>query len=435
MDTLVSRLTVYKKAAENSFLARLAGFVADWKKGSETNNRYQSALGDLTAELLEIATRCGLDENLWQGYLACFLLTAECPFSLTVERAKEPEGSIHQLVKGDMERFFALFHYDFSAMEQSLGTDLFSVLTHYRAIPKNERAYNKGVSGQVMALMHRLKEASDPEEFYLAVTDTYRQVGVGTFGLNHAFRVEKGKDGRAVFLPISNLEQKKMSDLLGYEWQKAKLIENTEAFLEHKPANNVLLFGDSGTGKSSCIKALVSSYGDKGLRVIEIYKHQFELLSDIIGQIKSRNYRFLLYMDDLSFEEFEIEYKYLKAVIEGDLEVRPDNLLIYATSNRRHLIRETWKDKTDSDNELHRNDTVEEKLSLVHRFGLTINFSKPNRKEYHEIVKFLAQKAGLDVSDEAALFLAADRWEMTGGGISGRTAEQFVQSLSGKETT
>lgn len=199
-------------------------------------------------------------------------------------------------------------------------------------------------------------------------------------------------------------------------------------------ANNVLLFGDSGTGKSTSIKAILNEYYPQGLRMVEIYKHQFQDLSAVISIIKNRNYRFIIYMDDLSFEEFEIEYKYLKAVIEGGLETKPENVLIYATSNRRHLIRETWSDRSDmSDDELHRSDTMQEKLSLVNRFGISINYSSPSVQEYYEIVRRLAaEHPQITLSDEE-LCLEASRWEMRHGGISGRTAQQFIDYLAGKK--
>ena len=182
------------------------------------------------------------------------------------------------------------------------------------------------------------------------------------------------------------------------------------------------------------IKAILNEYYSQGLRMIEIYKHQFKDLSSVIAQIKNRNYRFIIYMDDLSFEEFEIEYKYLKAVIEGGLETKPDNVLIYATSNRRHLIRETWSDRSDmSQDELHRSDTMQEKLSLVNRFGVSINYSKPTQKEYFDIVCKLAKRyASITLSDEE-LCKEANKWELSHGGISGRTAQQFINYLAGKE--
>lgn len=169
--------------------------------------------------------------------------------------------------------------------------------------------------------------------------------------------------------------------------------------------------------------------------MIEIYKHQFKDLSTVIADIKNRNYKFIIYMDDLSFEEFEIEYKFLKAVIEGGVETKPDNILIYATSNRRHLIKETWNDRSDmeSANGLHRSDTIEEKLSLVNRFGCQINYSKPSQKEYFNIVVNLAKKNGLTMTEEE-LCAEANKWELSHGGISGRTAQQFINHCLGNES-
>ena len=233
-------------------------------------------------------------------------------------------------------------------------------------------------------------------------------------------------------MPITNIAHVHLDDLVGYENAKKKLIDNTKAFVEGKKANNCLLFGDAGTGKSSSIKAILNQYYDQGLRMIEVYKHQFQDLNDVIAQIKNRNYKFIIYMDDLSFEEFEIEYKYLKAVIEGGLEKKPENVLIYATSNRRHLIRETFKDKQDRDEDMHTNDTVQEKLSLVARFGVTIYFGSPDKKAFQEIVRTLAIKNGINLPEEE-LLLEANKWELSHGGLSGRTAQQFIDYLSGQE--
>ena len=198
----------------------------------------------------------------------------------------------------------------------------------------------------------------------------------------------------------------------------------------------MLLYGDSGTGKSSSVKAVLNEYAAEGLRMIEIYKHQFRDLSAVIAAVKRRNYRFIIFIDDLSFEEHEVEYKFLKAVIEGGVETRPDNVLLYAPSNRRHLIRETWNDRSDMehDGDIHRSDTMEEKLSLASRFGVAINYSSPNREQYYDIVRGLAARAGrLDLPEEELLLLA-NRWEIRHGGVSGRTAQQFINYLAGKET-
>ena len=267
---------------------------------------------------------------------------------------------------------------------------------------------------------------------YAPPADFYKAYGVGMFGLNKAFRlIDKGQ-GEPDFYPINNLDKVMLDDLVGYEIQKKKLVDNTEAFVQGRKANNVLLFGDSGTGKSTSIKAIVNQYYDQGLRMIEIYKHQFKDLSGVIARIKNRNYRFIIYMDDLSFEEFEIEYKFLKAVIEGGVETKPENILIYATSNRRHLIKENWNDRNDMEHtqDMHRSDTMEEKLSLVNRFGVTISYTKPTPKEFMEIVITLARKQGIAMSEED-LKKEANKWELSHGGISGRTAQQFVNYLAG----
>ena len=201
--------------------------------------------------------------------------------------------------------------------------------------------------------------------------------------------------------------------------------------MEGRRANNCLLFGDAGTGKSSSIKGILNKYYDQGLRIIEVYKHQFKDLNDVIAQVKNRNYKFIIYMDDLSYEEFEIEYKYLKAVIEGGLEKKPDNILIYATSNRRHLVREKFSDKEERRDDLHASDTVQEKLSLVSRFGVTIFFCAPDKKQFQNIVKVLAERYDIKMPEEE-LLLEANKWELQHGGLSGRTAQQFIDYLCGQ---
>lgn len=384
-------------------------------------------------KILIVATDYGFDQNLWQNYLTYLLITDENPFSITCEKIGANDGSVNHFAKNDFKAFMELFHYDFGYLEDALGVDCFSTLSDYCAIGKPELMYNKNVSEKVRALSGKLAAAKTEEEFFACVTDFYRDYGVGMFGLNKAFRIGNVDEfGHITFQAINNMDKVMLDDLIGYEIQKKKLIANTKAFVEGRKANNVLLFGDSGTGKSTSIKAIVNEFYDKGLRMIEIYKHQFKDLSNVIAQIKNRNYKFIIYMDDLSFEEFEVEYKFLKAVIEGGVETKPENILIYATSNRRHLIKETWNDRNDMEFQdgLHRSDTMEEKLSLVNRFGVTISYSKPTPKEYYEIAIGLARRAGITMSDDE-IKAEANKWELSHGGISGRTAQQFVNYLLG----
>lgn len=383
--------------------------------------------------LLIVATDYGFNYNLWHNYLTFFLVTNENPFSITCEKVGANDGSVNHFAKNDFKVFRNLFHFDFSQIEQELGIDCFSHLSHYKAIGKPELMYNKNVSEKIIALSAELEMAADEDEFFDSVTAFYKDYGVGMFGLNKAFRIkESSREADVSFVAINNMDKVMLDDLIGYEIQKKKLVDNTKAFVEGRKANNVLLFGDSGTGKSTSIKAIVNAFYPQGLRMIEIYKHQFKDLSNVIAQIKNRNYRFIIYMDDLSFEEFETEYKFLKAVIEGGVETKPENILIYATSNRRHLIKETWNDRSDVkiQNGMHQSDTMEEKLSLVNRFGVTINYSKPSQKEYFNIVTQLAHRQGITMSDEE-LRAEANKWELSHGGISGRTAQQFVNYLAG----
>lgn len=428
----VSKLILYRNMGEDSILRRLSEI---FKRFDSCHYRSEELITDIYREikkLLDLATTYGFDKNLWHNYLTFVLITNENSFSLTSEKVGANDGTVNHFAKNDFQAFMNLFHYDFRPIEETLGIDCFSTLLHYKAVVKQERMYNKNVSEKVRALSDVLAAAENADQFFDAVTGFYKEYGVGMFGLNKAFRIVERDEGMPDLVPINNLDKVVLDDLTGYEIQKKKLIDNTEAFVSGRTANNCLLFGDAGTGKSTSIKAILNEYYDRGLRMIEIYKHQFKYLSQIISHVKNRNYRFIIYMDDLSFEEFEIEYKYLKAVIEGGMETRPDNVLIYATSNRRHLIRETWNDRSDMDEEMHRSDTMQEKLSLVYRFGITINFSKPSQKEYFDIVRNLARKyPQITLSDEE-LCAQANKWELSHGGISGRTAQQFINYLAGQ---
>lgn len=381
-------------------------------------------------ELLELAAGYGFEGNLWHNYLTFLLVNDENGYSTECEIVGEIEGSINTITLHDFEIFRELFAYDFTILEKALGVNCLSVLMHYENVKGHGKVFNKRIRDRICELSEKLGTCENAEEFKCTMTQFYKEFGVGKFGLHKAFRIEHTEAG-ADIVPITKIAHVHLDDLVGYEIAKKKLIENTEAFVKGKKANNCLLFGDAGTGKSTSIKAILNQYYDQGLRMIEVYKHQFQDLNDVIAQIKNRNYKFIIYMDDLSFEEFEIEYKYLKAVIEGGLEKKPDNILIYATSNRRHLVRETFRDKSDRDEELHTNDTVQEKLSLVARFGVTIYFGGPSKKEFQQIVKTLAQKNQINMPEEE-LLLEANKWELSHGGLSGRTAQQFIDYLLGK---
>jgi predicted AAA+ superfamily ATPase len=430
----VSKLLLYSNLGDDSVLLKLCCIFEKWEKKKEDKDTLIHEIYAQVKRILDLATSYGFDKNLWQNYLTFVIIQNENSFSLTCERqGVAKEGSVNVLAKKDFKIFKNLFNFDFSKIEKDLGIDCFSIITSYKAIPKREQIYNKTVSEAVRSLSEKINLAKDENEVFNLVTDHYKNCGVGMFGLNRAFRIGR-ENNNLVFYPINNADTVRLSDLVGYEIQKKQLVDNTKAFVDRRLANNALLYGDSGTGKSSSIKAVLNEFYPQGLRMIEIYKHQFKDLSHVIAAVKNRNYRFIIYIDDLSFEENEIEYKFLKAVIEGGVETKPDNILIYATSNRRHLIKETFSDRNDMqfNDEIHHSDTMEEKLSLSARFGVLINYSSPDREEFYEIVRTLAKRENINL-DEETLLRKANQWELRHGGVSGRTARQFINSLDGAQ--
>ena len=411
-------LIIYKNLEQEQILNDMTFLMENYNNEYYNEEDLKSLLFACTGSILELCVDHGFEGNLWHDYLTFLLANDENAYSTSCEIVGETGGSINKVALHDFAIFKELFDYDFSAMEAGLGVDCVSMILDYTGSGTHGSVFNGRIRDRICALARSLGQTEGAEEFKASVTQFYKEFGVGKLGLHKAFRVAHDEEGVHI-VPITKIAHVQLDELVGYESAKKKLIDNTEAFVKGRRANNCLLFGDAGTGKSSSIKAILNKYYDQGLRMIEVYKHQFQDLNDVIAQIKNRNYKFIIYMDDLSFEEFEIEYKYLKAVIEGGLEKKPDNVLIYATSNRRHLIRETFRDK-------------EERDSLVARFGVTIYFGKPAKKEFQEIVRQLAKRNGIEM-DEEKLLLEANRWELSHGGMSGRTAQQFIDYLLGME--
>ena len=245
--------------------------------------------------------------------------------------------------------------------------------------------------------------------------------GYGIFARHTMFRVEKGE-----ILPFESPDEIRLDSLFGYEAERKKVLDNTKALLEGKPAANVLLFGDAGTGKSSTVKAVTNQLASEGLRLIELSKAQLPELPRVCGKIRENPLKFIIFIDDLSFNKNDDSLGTLKAILEGSASAKSENAVIYATSNRRHLVKESFSDREGDD--IHANDTKAELLSLSERFGLTVLFGKPDKKLYLEIVKNLARKKGIDL-DEASLFAKAEEYALRKGGRSARAAEQFTDLL------
>ncbi len=378
---------------------------------------YHADLPDGT-HLISEAVRYGWQGNLWHCHLTYCLLKDENPFALACERRCPEQDSLWQLAQKDMDVFLQLFR-------MGLDNPILMDFRHNSPVAETPEAK------RFTALARALAAAESGSELLELLTAYYKAHGLGVLGMGQIFRVRQ-ENGRVRLFPVENRRRVSLSELIGYESQKELLLENTLAFLRGRHANNVLLYGDAGTGKSTSIQAVACEYAEDGLRLIELYKQQFSLIPEILSQIKGRNYRFILFLDDLSFEENEVEYKHLKAVMEGGSEAAPENVLIYATSNRRHLVRETWNDRSDMEHngDIHRSDTMEEKLSLAARFGLQIYYPNPSFDEYQTIVKTLAEETpALASLSEAELRAAASTWQVRHASRSGRTARQLINDL------
>ncbi len=387
-------LLLYREGLSGSLIREISGLFED-------GNREDACKA--AAALLSLSNDLGFEGNLWHDHLAWFIANNENSFSMACEMRGGVKGSLPDIAMHDIGIFRSLFDMDIALIDEKHGTDCFGKFRDYVPFDENGKTFNRRIRDSICDLAKKLADSKDDKEM-----------------------------GAADIVPVKKIAHVSLSDLVGYEDAKKKLTDNTEAFVEGRSCNNCLLYGDAGTGKSSAVKGIMNAYYDKGLRLIEVYRHQFRYLNDVVAAIKDRNYRFIIYMDDLSFEDNETEYKYLKALIEGSLEKKPDNILIYATSNRRHLIHENFSDKLDrkETDDIHESDTVQEKLSLYNRFGVTIYFGRPDPKQFKNIVLTLAERRGVKMGEEELLY-EANKWELKSGGLSGRTAQQFIDHIKG----
>lgn len=365
-------------------------------------NNYNEA----QTELIKFGLNNNIKGHLFRKYLLYSIIYNENPFTFHIER----NDNIYDLalIYDDLKLYYNLFNIEEPSL-QSLNLDL------YIDISKNT------LLNQRIDILYNSVINTSFENFWQQILQYYKYYGLSDLSVYKAFRISNNQ-----MVPIKSNINTKFDDLIGYDEQKEELKNNTQKFINGLDANNVLLYGDSGTGKSTMIKAILNEYYNRGLRIIEVYKHQLDTLVNLIETLSVRPYYFIIYMDDLSFDENEIEYKYLKSIIEGRIEDKPKNILIYASSNRRHLIKETFKDNLGE--EISRNEAQSEKLSLVYRFGLRIYFSSLNPLKFKEMIKEMAIRHNINMAEDKLLFLA-NKWQMTNGELTGRTASQFIKSL------
>lgn len=355
--------------------------------------------------------------SYWQNYICKLVAESENFFSMMSEKG-EIDENIRSLVIREMDEIKKLYRFDWNIIANAFQDEISVCCLDLN--PKD--FYRKLKREKVKTAL----EVNSNQESVDILFEYYGTSGCGVYEKYDAFVWDQGLIG------IKNYDKISFDKLVGYEKQKEALIENTELFLMGHKANNVLLYGDRGTGKSSCVKALLNKYHNHKLKIISLNKNQIYNLNKIIESIADRGCKFIIFIDDLSFEDTEVVYKDFKSVIEGGIEAQPLNTLIYVTSNRRNIIKETWKERGDEGGDVHYNDGMQERLSLADRFGLSITFTSPDKSTYLEIVKGLAKQEALEVN-ESELIQEALKWELRQSGRSGRTARQFIYYMQGKK--
>ncbi|MCH4166360.1 MAG: ATP-binding protein [Megasphaera sp.] len=369
-----------------------------------------------TAALLEQAEILGLSGNVLRRYVVWLLCEGDNIAAASIEQNGRPGKGLMAAMAADMT---LLWPYIKASASDITGNAL---LDAYE--PAALRQDNN-----LDTLSQALSNAVTPAEGAQVLLSHYAVYGRGKLARFMAFRLDE--TGQAV--GIDPFPQFAWEDLIGYDMQKAKLLANTDQFMAGKEANNVLLTGSRGTGKSTAVKALIYRYYKDGLRLLQISRGQLLYLPAVMEKLsRIRSKKFILFFDDLSFDEDEKEYKYLKSAIDGGATPQPDNVLIYATSNRRHLLKETWRDRNDDLDEVYRDDSTNESISLADRFGLILHYSAPTQDEYLRIIDNELQKAGVHLSQEE-LRIQGIRWEMEHSGRNGRIARQFVKWYLGNQ--
>lgn len=403
----VENLILFKNIRNDQTIFKLSNHL----KGDISE---KSKISELIYSFLELSIEHGLSGDLWHNYLKKRITSSKNIFSLKAEKNLiNKQNSLYQVALTDIKILNSLFAIKFTDLLKALDIGNRGYLEDFIISDSDLDQYNEKINAGIFNSNSAQANLDNLIKFY-------QNYGAGILNQSRAFYWQENN-----LKTVNNPDPITFNQLISYQKEKNKLIENTESFLNDYQAHNVLLYGDSGTGKSSSVKALLNKYYKKGLRLVEINSSQIKQLPEILDYLNERGLYFIIFMDDLSFEEFETEYKYLKAVMEGGIESKPKNVLFYATSNRRHLVREKWQDR---ESEVHENDILNEKLSLAERFGLTLMFNNPSQAEYLTIVKKLAAQADLKIK-EAVLKRKALHWSKWNNGLSGRSARQFINQL------
>ena len=369
------------------------------------------------------------EKPLFQAFEAYIKATGEDKkkaYAAFVANIYEGGGSLTELVKKEISEDENVFVKGAAhgvnlpvCIEKSVKREL-AVFSRFASLKTNDFAADMGVEKTELPSFDSVK--ADMDAFYRNRLAGLHKYGYGIFSSYGMFRLSDDRE----IEPIISADKIAMDSFVGYGEERAKVVENTRAFVEGRPAANALLCGDAGTGKSSTVKAVANAFFDEGVRLIELRKDQLAFLPYIMGKISGNPLKFIVFIDDLSFNQNDDHFSMLKAALEGSASAKAENAVIYATSNRRHIIKESFGDRDGDD--VHRNDTLQETLSLSERFGLVVLFSKPNKQLYLEIVRELAQKHGVNLPQDQ-LAIQAEAFALKKGARSARCAEQFIDSL------
>lgn len=353
--------------------------------------------------IVKFAETEAVTEDMLREYISSLLANDENVLSALAKSGKKIGDDLYRLAKLDIENIYKR---------------LFKASIKYTP-SGNDPGLCKEYKDSICAMT----ASADSDELLRRLIQHYSRLGCGLLAKYTAFRF----DGTQIS-GIPNFDKASFDDIVGMEHQKEVLIGNTRAFVQGKFANNVLLFGDRGTGKSTSVKALLNMFSSDGLRIIELPKSAITKIPELTKELENSPHKYILFLDDLTFERHDTEYRALKIAMEGQLQASAGNVLVYATSNRRHLIRETWADRDGG--EVHVNDNKQEMLSLAERFGISLFFPAPDSKQYIQIVSALLERCGVEMTED--IKKEAVRWEMNYGGKSGRCAKQFVADFMNK---
>ena len=415
-NTDLRNLVVCRDLLEDPVIQKIIELVEFREKypSSPAKNKMESFLqSEVAALLIQQAEKLGISGNLLPAYIVHLLAEGGNVAARTIEAVGSYGKGLLDSLGDDM---ILLLPYLKVKTTVVIGRDN-PFLNNYHPAKKEQNLFETN-------LLQRLVEMKTITSAARHLLRHYEKWGSGMMARYTAFRIGAG----GTLIGIADFPVFNWDDLLGYEDQKYKLLTNTQNFMEGRPANNVLLTGARGTGKSTGVKALAAMFAADGLRLIQIGRDQLELVAPVLEKLNEiRSKKFILFFDDLSFDEGESGYKYLKSAIDGSVTAQPDNVLIYATSNRRHLLKETWSDRNDAlEAEVYRQDSANESISLSDRFGLILHYSTPSQEEYLQIIDHELRKAGVHLSKEE-LRLEGVRWEMEHSGRNGRIANQFVK--------